>query len=83
MGRSLGSMKSESEGQQGLVFQGCTKAQKNMEKYYENISEVKLCHGSSLDPPCPSEALPPPLTVQPISDVFGLTSDPTGSSVSF
>ena len=41
------------------------------------------CHGSSLNPPCPSEASPPPPKLQPISDVFGLTSNPTGSSVSF
>ena len=63
-----------------------------------NLSDQPpTCHGSSLDPPCPSKASPPPLTLQPISDmfgltsdmfgltsdVFGLTSDPTGSSVSF
>ena len=40
------------------------------------------CHGSSLDPPCPSKASPPPPMLQPISDVFRLTSNPTGSSVS-
>ena len=41
------------------------------------------CHGSSLDPPCPSEAKPPPLTLRPISNMFRLTSNPTGSSVCF
>ena len=42
MGRSLGSRKSKGQGQQGSVFQGCTKARKNTEKYCKNMSKVKL-----------------------------------------
>ena len=42
-----------------------------------------MCHGLTLDPPCPSKVSSPPPTLWPISDVFRLTSNPTVSSVSF
>ena len=38
VGTSFGSSKSKGMGQQGSVFRGCTKAQKNTENYYKNIS---------------------------------------------
>ena len=42
-----------------------------------------LPFNSSLSPPCPSKALPPPLTAWLISDTLRSTSNPTGSFVYF
>ena len=44
---SFRSSKSKSMGQQGSVFQGCTKAQKNTKEYYKNISEVQVRFGDT------------------------------------
>ena len=43
----------------------------------------RWCHGSSLHPPCPSKAKPPPPTARLISNALRSTSDQTGSSVYF
>ena len=42
-----------------------------------------VCPSLSPNSPCPSEASPPPLTAQPISECFGSASDPSGSSAYF
>ena len=47
VGTSFRSSKNKSVGQQGLVFQGCTKAWKNTENYYKNISEVRTMFGDA------------------------------------
>ena len=49
VGTSFRSSKSKGAGQQGLVFQGCTKARNNTENYYKNISEVQTMFGDALE----------------------------------